>query len=262
VGNPRPADGSAIGIALSFRSDTYRAGSVSVGSRAVILDIDGTLVDTNYQHALAWYMAFREHDVVVPVWRLHRHLGMGGDQLVAAVTDEDTEKRFGDELRAAHDALYLACIHTTNVFDGARGLIEDLRGAGAAVVLASSAKEREVEHYLCLLDARDLVDGWTTSADVEHTKPQPDLVLAALEKLDRDAEAVMVGDTPWDVEAARRAGVPTVAVLTGGFSAAELEESGAVAVFESIASLREHLDDALLADASGDRQPTGPSSGQ
>ena len=99
------------------------------------------------------------------------------------------------------------------------------------MILASSAKEREVDHYLDLLDARELVDGWTTSDDVEQTKPEPDLVLAALAKLDDDAEAVMVGDTPWDVEAARRAGVSTVAVLTGGFSAAELEESGAVGGF-------------------------------
>ena len=224
-------------------------------SRAVILDIDGTLVDTNYQHALAWYMAFREHDVMVPVWQLHRHLGMGGDQLVAAVTDDDTERRIGDGVRAAHDALYLATIQTTSAFEGARGLIEDLRGMAAAVILASSAKEREVDHYLDLLDARELVEGWTTAADVERTKPEPDLVLAALAKLRDDAEAVMVGDTPWDVEAARRAGVPTVAVLTGGFSAAELVEAGAAAVFESIASLREHLE-ALLGDGAGRRQRT------
>ena len=221
--------------------------------RDVILDIDGTLVDTNYQHALAWYMAFRERDIVVPVWQLHRHLGMGGDQLVAAVSDEDVERRHGDELRAAHDALYLASIQTTSAFEGARGLIEDLRAAGAAVVLASSASEREVDHYLDLLDARELVDGWTTSADVERTKPEPDLVLAALEALDGDGEAVMVGDTPWDVEAARRAGVPTVAVLTGGFSAAELEDAGATAVFESIVSLREHVRDAVLEAADPDQ---------
>lgn len=225
-------------------------------SRAVILDIDGTLVDTNYQHALAWYMAFREHDIVVPVWHLHRHLGMGGDQLVAAVTDVHTEERCGDELRAAHDALFLATIQTTSLFDGARGLIEDLSGAGAAVILASSAKEREVDHYLDLLDARELVNGWTTSADVEKTKPEPDLVLAALEKVGGDAEAVMVGDTPWDIEAARRAGIPTVAVLTGGFSAAELDESGAAAVFESIASLRMRLDALLHTDRGAARQPT------
>jgi HAD superfamily hydrolase (TIGR01549 family) len=219
-------------------------------SRAVILDIDGTLVDTNYQHALAWYMAFREHDIVVPVWRLHRHLGMGGDQLVAAVTDHETETRIGDELRAAHDALYLASIQTTSVFDGARDLIGDLNDAGAAVVLASSASERELDHYLDLLDARDLVDGWTNSDDVEQTKPEPDLVLAALEKLDDGAEAIMVGDTPWDVEAASRAGIATVTVLTGGFSVTELKDAGAVDVFTSIADLRGHLD-ALLTTHAG-----------
>jgi phosphoglycolate phosphatase-like HAD superfamily hydrolase len=106
--------------------------------------------------------------------------------------------------------------------------------------LASSAKAQEVDHYLDLLEARELVDGWTTSADVERTKPEPDLVRAALDGLDSD-EAVMVGDTPWDVEAAEKAGVPTVAVLTGGFSEAELREAGAVAVFTSIVELRREL---------------------
>ena len=217
-----------------------------MSARGVILDIDGTLVDTNYQHALAWYMAFREHDVVVPVWRVHRHLGMGGDQLVEAVAGAAVEAELGDALRTAHDVLYQASIQTTSVFDGARGLIEDLKGAGCSVLLASSAKERDVGHYLDLLDARELVDGWTTAADVEQTKPAPDLVLAALEKLDGD-DAIMVGDTPFDVEAARRAGISTVAVLTGGFSRPELEQAGAVAVFESIVELRAHADEALLA---------------
>jgi HAD superfamily hydrolase (TIGR01549 family) len=212
----------------------------------VILDVDGTLVDTNYQHALAWYTAFREHDVVVPIWRVHRHLGMGGDQLVAAVAGEAVEAEHGAELRAAHDVLYLASIETTSVFEGARGLIEDLEAAGRRVVLASSAKDREIEHYLDLLDARELVDGWTSAEDVEQTKPEPDLVLAALEKLG-GGDAVMVGDTPWDVEAAKRAGVPTVGVLSGGFSQAKLEHAGAVAVFESIAALREQIADTVLA---------------
>ena len=107
-------------------------------------------------------------------------------------------------------------------------------------MLASSAKEQEVDHYLDLLDARELVDGWTTSADVERTKPEPDLVHAALEQLGTD-DAVMVGDTPWDVQAAEKAGVPTVAVLTGGFSESELTDAGAVAVFSSIVELREDL---------------------
>jgi HAD superfamily hydrolase (TIGR01509 family) len=212
---------------------------------AAILDIDGTLVDTNYQHAMSWYMAFRQHGVVLPVWRIHRHIGMGGDQLAAAVAGDEVEERAGDDIRAAEGPLYLASIQTTSVLDGARGLIEDLKAGGRRVVLASSAKAQEVDHYLDLLDARELVDGWTTSADVERTKPEPDLVRAALDQLGTD-DAVMVGDTPWDVEAAERAGVPTVAVLTGGFSEQELGDAGAAAVFTSIPDLRKNLDSTPL----------------
>jgi len=208
-----------------------------VTAPAAILDIDGTLVDTNYQHAIAWYQAFRQHDVRLPVWRIHRHIGMGGDQLVAALAGDDVEADLGDDIRAAEKALYLAEIQSTQPLEGALELIADLAGQGREVVLASSAKAQEVDHYLDLLDARDLVDGWTTSADVEATKPEPDLVEAALAKLGT-REAVMVGDTPWDVEAARRAGIETVAVLTGGFSEPELREAGAVAVFDSIVALR------------------------
>jgi HAD superfamily hydrolase (TIGR01509 family) len=207
---------------------------------AAILDIDGTLVDTNYQHAMSWYMAFRQHGVVLPITRIHRHIGMGGDQLVAAVAGEEVEERCGDDIRAAEGPLYLATIQTTSVLEGARDLIEDLKEGGRQVVLASSAKQQEVDHYLDLLDARELVDGWTTSADVENTKPEPDLVVAALEKLGTD-DAVMVGDTPWDVEAAKRAGIETVCVLTGGFSRDELEEAGAATVFESIVELRQRI---------------------
>jgi HAD superfamily hydrolase (TIGR01509 family) len=212
---------------------------------AAILDIDGTLVDTNYQHAIAWYNAFRQHDVRLPVWRIHRHIGMGGDQLVKALAGDDVEEEIGDDIRAAEKALYLSMIQTTQPLEGARELIEDLQRGGREVVLASSAKAQEVDHYLDVLDARELVDAWTTSADVEATKPEPDLVHAALDKLDAD-EAVMVGDTPWDVEAARRAGVQTIAVLTGGFSEQELREAGAVAVFESIVALRDGVGDTPL----------------
>src|SRR5215210_7253309 len=112
---------------------------------AAILDIDGTLVDTNYQHAMAWYLAFRQHDVVLPVWRIHRHIGMGGDQLVEAVAGEEVEERAGDDIRSAEAALYLATIQSTSVLDGARELIEDLKAEGRQVVLASSAKAREVD---------------------------------------------------------------------------------------------------------------------
>ena len=212
----------------------------------IIFDIDGTLCDSNYQHALAWYQAFRQHDVQLPVWELHRHLGMGGDQFVAAVAGDEAEKEVGDEVRAAHDAIYMTMIQSVGVFDGARELLEDLKGDGFRVVLASSAKQREVDHYLDLLDGRDVADDWTSSDDVEQTKPEPDLVLAAREKLG-GGDAVMVGDTPWDIEAARRSDVPTIAVLTGGFSEAELRDAGAVAVFRSVAQLRERRGDTALA---------------
>ena len=182
-----------------------------------ILDIDGTLVDTNYHHAIAWFRAFRQHGIVLPLWRIHRHIGMGGDQLVGALTDERTEREQGDDIRGAEKTRYFELID-------------------------------EVDHYLDLLDARELTDAWTTSADVESTKPEPDLVRAALDRAGGSSDgAVMVGDTPWDIHAARNAGVPTVTVRTGGFGADELREAGAIAIFESVAELRSRLDETPLA---------------
>src|SRR5436190_4216106 len=212
---------------------------------AAILDIDGTLVDTNYQHAVAWYRAFRQHDIILPVWRIHRHIGMGGDQLVAALAGDDVEEEKGDDIRTAEKALYLALIEEVEPMDGARDLIVDLKDSGHTVVLASSAKEDEVDHYLDLLDARELADDWTTSADVESTKPAPDLVEVALKKVG-GGDAVMVGDTPWDVKAAKGADVETIAVLTGGFAEAELREAGAADGFGSIEGLRQRLSATLL----------------
>jgi HAD superfamily hydrolase (TIGR01509 family) len=212
-----------------------------------ILDIDGTLVDTNYHHTIAWYRAFRQHGIVLPMWRIHRHIGMGGDQMVASLTDDETEEEKGDDIRAAEGPLYLAFIEEVEPMRDARRLIEDLKANGHTVVLASSAKQDEVDVYLDKLDARDLVDDWTSSADVEATKPEPDLVQAALDKAGASADnAVMVGDTTWDIEAAKRAGVPTIAVRTGGFGRDELEEAGAAAVFESVAELRERLGETQL----------------
>jgi HAD superfamily hydrolase (TIGR01509 family) len=213
-----------------------------------VLDIDGTLVDTNYQHAIAWYRAFRAHGIVLPIWRIHRHIGMGGDQLVEALTDEKTEREQGDQIRDAEKDNYFELIGEVETMAQSRELVETLKRRGHTVVLASSAKEDEVDHYLDLLDARELADAWTTSADVEATKPAPDLVSAALERAEGSHDdAVMIGDTPWDVEAAQKAGVQTLAVLTGGFSAQELREAGAADVFESVAELRAALDRTPLA---------------
>jgi HAD superfamily hydrolase (TIGR01549 family) len=212
---------------------------------AAILDVDGTLVDTNYHHAIAWHRAFSQNGVDLPVWRIHRHIGMGGDLFVEALAGDEVEKRCGDEIRDAEHDRYFELIDEVRPLEAARELIEDLHGNGTTVVLASSAKEDEVDHYLDLLDARELVDSWTTSADVERTKPHPDLVEAALEKAGT-REAVMVGDSVWDIEAAKNTGIETIAVLTGGFSVAELEERGAAKVFESIAELRERLGETPL----------------
>jgi HAD superfamily hydrolase (TIGR01509 family) len=217
-------------------------------AQTAILDIDGTLVDTNYQHAVAWYRAFRQNEILLPVWRIHRHIGMGGDQVIAALTDERTEEEKGEDIRAAEKALYLAMIEEVEPLEGARDLIRRLKDAGKTVVMASSAKDDEVDHYLDLLDARELADDWTTSADVEATKPEPDLVKAALDKAGADAgDAVMLGDTPWDCEAAKRAGVETVALMTGGFSEQELTDAGAVNVFESLPELLERIEETPLA---------------
>jgi HAD superfamily hydrolase (TIGR01509 family) len=211
-----------------------------------ILDVDGTLVDTNYHHALAWYRAFIQHDIELPVWRIHRGIGMGGDQLIAALAGEQAEKEKGDDIRSAEKALYMAMIHEVRPLPDARRLIEVLKERGHPVVLASSAKKKEIEHYLALLDARELADAWTSSADVERTKPEPELVLTAMEKAGGGDDGVMIGDSVWDVEAAKRAGIPTIAVRTGGFGVDELTKAGAACIFDSIADLLESLEETPL----------------
>ena len=205
----------------------------------MICDIDGTLVDTNYHHALAWHQAFRQQDVVVPVWRIHRAIGMGGDQLIAALAGDEVEEEKGDEIREAEKPLYMAMIEQVEPLEGARELLDEL-SRERTVILASSAKKDEVDHYIDLLEARERVAGWTTSADVEQTKPEPDLVEAALEKAGT-REAVMVGDSVWDVAAAKRAGIATIAVLSGGYAEDELSGAGAAAVLESVEDLRRDL---------------------
>jgi len=207
-----------------------------------LLDIDGTLVDSNYQHALAWYRAFRLHGITIPVWRCHRAIGMGGDQLVAYLAGEGFAREHGDTVRTEEHALYAQMIDEVQAFEDARALIEDLKRGGSKIVAVSSAKPEDTQHYLDLLDARDLVDGWTDSGSVDATKPAPDLVEAALE-LVGGGPAVMIGDSTWDCEAAKAAKVKTLAVRTGGFGADELRDAGAVAVYESLGELRAHLDD-------------------
>jgi HAD superfamily hydrolase (TIGR01509 family) len=214
-----------------------------------VLDVDGTLVDSNYQHALAWYRALRSLGETYPVWRLHRLIGMGGDQLVTALGGEDLERRVGDRARERQSEEVDALIEEMALLPGARELLVAIKDRGHRLVLASSGKERHVDAFLDKLDARDLADAWTSSADVEASKPAPDLLKVALEKLGApaDAASVMVGDSVWDVEAAKKAGMPALVVRSGGFGDDELRDAGAVALYDTPADLSAALDDTPLA---------------
>jgi HAD superfamily hydrolase (TIGR01509 family) len=217
---------------------------------AVIFDIDGTLVDTNYQHALAWYRAFRNEGIVIPIWQIHRAIGIGSDRVVELLAGNEVEAKLGDALRDAQGPLYKKMIDEVEPMKGAHELLRDLKRAGHPVILASSAEEEEAEHYIDLLDAREFVDGYTTSADVQASKPEPDIVHAAVQKAG-GGPAVMIGDSTWDCKAATRAQLPSIGVLTGGFSEQELTEAGATVVFDSVEHLHEHLSTNTLEETVG-----------
>ncbi|WP_329453864.1 HAD family hydrolase [Streptomyces sp. NBC_01497] len=218
-------------------------------SAIAVLDIDGTLIDSNYQHALAWYRALRSVGETRPVWRLHRLIGMGGDQVVTAVGGRELERRAGDRAREQQGKEVDALLEEMAPLPGARELLVAIKERGHPLVLASSAQQRHADVFLDKLDARDIVDAWTTSADVEASKPAPDLLRVALRKLGAppDAPSVMVGDSVWDVEAAKKAGMPAIVVRSGGFGDDELQKAGAVAIYDTPGDLAKSLDDTPLA---------------
>ena len=213
---------------------------------AAILDVDGTLVDNNYQHALAWHLALRRAGLLVPVWRVHRAVGVGSDRIVEHLVGVDAERDCGDEVREHEKEIFDSMKEGIEAVEGATEFVRALKEDGRTTVLASSGDESDIEDFLDLLELRDPVDGWVTSADVDSTKPDPDLIEAALE-LAGGGPAVMVGDTNWDVEAAARAGIGTVGVLTGGFPEQVLRDAGALAVYDSVDHLRRELADSPLA---------------
>ena len=217
--------------------------------RIAVVDVDGTLVDTNYQHALAWYRAFRSLGETYPLWRIHRHIGMGGDQLVAALGGDDVERRIGDQARERWVEEADPLMEEIAVLPGARELLVTLRERGHRVVLASSGKPQHVDHFLDLLGVRDLAEAWTSSEDVESTKPAPDLLHVALEKIGEpaDAPSVVVGDSVYDVEAAKNAGMPAIVVRSGGFGDDELRDAGAVGIYDTPADLTAELAATALA---------------
>jgi HAD superfamily hydrolase (TIGR01509 family) len=176
------------------------------------------------------------------MWRVHRHIGMGGDQLVQAIAGQEVEARLGDALRQASSEEFKPMRNECEPLAGARALILELKRRDFTVVLASSSGEEDLEFFLDKLDVKEIVDGWTTKDDVERSKPHPDVVHAALEKAGTK-DAVMVGDSRWDIEAAANAGLETVCVITGGWSVQELRDYGAAAVFESLVDLCASLDE-------------------
>jgi HAD superfamily hydrolase (TIGR01509 family) len=208
----------------------------------VLFDVDGTLVDTNYLHVLAWWQALRTQGHDVPMTRLHRTVGQGSDRFVSTILGRDDEK-----VRAAHSDFYGPWKHRLVAFDGAAELLRTTHKAGLGVVLATSASAEEVEQLTAAIDADDAVDVITSKDEVDSSKPDPDIVATALNKAGLDpADAVFVGDTVWDVEAAGRAGLPCVCVLSGGISADELRDAGAVAIYRDVRHLLEEFDSSPL----------------
>lgn len=176
----------------------------------VIFDVDGTLVDSNYQHTLAWYRALRRSSITVPIWRIHRTIGMGGDKLITELAGRAAEKTHGDEVRTSWEEEFESLMGEIQPLPGAHELVVEVKRRGFRIVLASSGKAAHVEHSMDLIGGRELADAWTTSDDVSDSKPAPDLVNTALQKVSR-SEGIMIGDSTWDVIAAENVNVPTIA---------------------------------------------------
>lgn len=210
--------------------------------RAVIFDVDGTLVDSTYLHTLAWSRALRRHGHDVPMAAVHRAIGMGGDRILDQLVP-GRDRADDDALKGVHAALFEQTWPELRPFDGAGELVRACRATGSQVALATSAGERDLKVLREVLDVDDVVDVVTGADDVDRSKPDPDLLLTAAGRLGLDdpAEAVVVGDSVWDVRAARRAGMRCVGVSCGGTGAAELLEAGAVAVHDGPRELLAHL---------------------
>jgi len=211
----------------------------------VVLDVDGTLVDTVYQHTMAWVEAFASVGVDVPTYRIHRAIGMGGDRLVTEVAGQDTEERFGDELRSRHGERFAGVIDDVRPLPGAADLLRVLLDRGLKVVLASSGEPEQTDRLLRLVDGSDRVDARTTSDEAERSKPAPDLIDAAIERAGGRTAAV-IGDAVWDIKAAAERDRYSIGLLSGGFGAGELRDAGAAEVFASPADLVENLDSTAI----------------
>ena len=226
---------------------------------AVLFDVDGTLMDTVHLHTVAWWEALRQHGRTVAMVEIQRAIGMGSEHLLAALVGEDRDRSADAGLKSAHDALYAQFWSRLAPLDRAADLLRACADRGLRVVLASSASGPEADVMVRALDAGDAVHAVTTADDVEASKPEPDVVRQALDRAGvAPGDAVFVGDAVWDVQAARKAGVGCVGVLTGGgFSRGELLDAGALCVHTSPADLLDHLDDSPLGDLAAGRPLRG-----
>lgn len=213
---------------------------------AVLLDIDGTLVDSNYLHIDAWDRAFVTAGHPVEMWRIHRAIGMDSGKLIERLLGEEAAE-VAEAVQREHALLYSHMTDRLRVITGARELLQELSRRGHVVVLATSAPPDELEDLLDVLHVDEAIDAVTSGEDVDAAKPDPGLIQIALERASVPARrAVMIGDSVWDIEAAARAGVASIGVRTGGYSAEELLEAGAAAVYDDVAHLLAELDRSLL----------------
>jgi HAD superfamily hydrolase (TIGR01509 family) len=205
---------------------------------AVLFDVDGTLIDSNYLHAVTWWESFAKAGHDVPMRDIHRAIGMGSDQLLDALLPPDRDRGADSELVAGHDALFSVYWSRLKPLPGAPDLLRACKKRGLRVVLASSAGQDELRVMRAALGGEDAIDEATSSADVDRSKPAPDIVQVALAKAQVEPDcAVFVGDTVWDVQACQRAGVPCIAVLTGGIGRDELEAAGATEIYQGLREL-------------------------
>jgi HAD superfamily hydrolase (TIGR01509 family) len=210
---------------------------------AVLLDVDGTLVDSAYIHALAWRRAFVEHGFDVPTSSVHAMIGAGSDVLMKELIGEER-----DDVHQTRKRHFEALKGEIRPFEACADLIRAIHESGAKAILATSSEQEQLETLRRAIDADDAIDGEVSAGDVEDAKPDPDVFVSAMEKAGADTtSAIAVGDTVWDIEAATHAGLKCVCVLTGGIGRLELEEAGAVAVYRDVADLLENLDDSPLA---------------
>ncbi|WP_419803760.1 HAD family hydrolase [Terriglobus sp.] len=217
--------------------------------KAVLCDLDGTLLDSNHFHAEAWQRTFENFDFQVTFEDMVKQIGKGGDQVIATVVPEDRVKDLEEDLKNFRkDLFHREYMDRIVPFSDAKNLLKRMRQEGLRISVASSTNKEDLHAFLMLLRIHALVEEHTTADDAARTKPEPDIFQAALKKLGIESEdAVALGDTPWDVEAANKAGVKTIALTCGGWTEQQLKDAGAIAVYRDPADLLRHFDDSPLA---------------